>query len=194
MSPFLASPPQSQPPLALFLHTPRTDMVSSTPSLSEAPSSPLSEPPSSPLTDLGRTPSPPLDYPSPPVSNVSEQENSRAIRVATPDRLDCDGPPPTKKRKVCEQKPRSMERLDLHKLGEHSDRAQSDHQNQQLKRLVATLRGKRKIVVVAGAGISVSAGSMSTTHLIRGSIANSPQSLTFALPRVSSQHFVANIN
>lgn len=58
-------------------------------------------------------------------------------------------------------KPRELktEYLDLCALGDTSDEAQHRAQEANLKKLVDTLRLKRKIVVVAGAGISVSAGS-----------------------------------
>jgi hypothetical protein len=59
-------------------------------------------------------------------------------------------------------KPRELktEYLDLCALGNSSDEVQHKAQEATLKKLVDTLRLKRKIVVVAGAGISVSAGSM----------------------------------
>lgn len=82
------------------------------------------------------------------------------------DAPDCDGPPPAKRRKMTQQpkstepKPRTTEYLDLRNFGEGSPE-QIAQQDAQMKRLVRVLRGKRKIVVVAGAGISVSAGSMS---------------------------------
>jgi NAD-dependent histone deacetylase SIR2 len=58
--------------------------------------------------------------------------------------------PPTKRRKV-EPKPRTTKHLDL-TPGSHRDHPALDL-------LVKTLQKKKKIVVVAGAGISVSAGS-----------------------------------
>jgi NAD-dependent histone deacetylase SIR2 len=65
-----------------------------------------------------------------------------------------DGPPPAKKRRTAGPKERTTEYLDLTKgqeLWEAADEAQ-------LQRLLAALRKKKKIVVIAGAGISVSAG------------------------------------
>jgi NAD-dependent histone deacetylase SIR2 len=58
-------------------------------------------------------------------------------------------------------KPRELrtEHLDLHTLNESSDEALHKTENPKLKRLIEGLRSKRKIVVIAGAGISVSAGS-----------------------------------
>jgi len=67
---------------------------------------------------------------------------------------DQEGPPPAKKRRVAEKKPKSTEYLDLTKL------TLSVEQSVQLDRLVKALHGKRKVVVIAGAGISVSAGGI----------------------------------
>lgn len=76
-------------------------------------------------------------------------------RQARPDKSESDGkdgPPPAKKRKVA-PKERTTEYLDLETNGL---RTAEDKQN--LDRLMAALHKKKKIVVVAGAGISVSAG------------------------------------
>ena len=63
-----------------------------------------------------------------------------------------DGPPPSKRRRVAAPaKPRTTAYIDLENLGEEED----GH----LKRLMVALQKKKKIVVIAGAGISVSAGS-----------------------------------
>jgi NAD-dependent histone deacetylase SIR2 len=67
----------------------------------------------------------------------------------TPPSSDNDGPA-RKKRKVSEPKERTTERLNLLKDGVESD--------PKLKRVLDVLHRKRKIVVIAGAGISVSAG------------------------------------
>lgn len=67
-----------------------------------------------------------------------------------------DGAPPPKRRRV-EPKPRTTEYLDLRASFE-----QNKKDEETLDRLTAVLRKKRKIVVIAGAGISVSAGSMYT--------------------------------
>jgi NAD+-dependent protein deacetylase SIR2 len=64
-----------------------------------------------------------------------------------------DGQPPAKRRRV-EPKPRTTMSLNLGP--DHS----IDEQQPQLERLLKVLHKKRKIVVIAGAGISVSAGSM----------------------------------
>jgi NAD-dependent histone deacetylase SIR2 len=62
-----------------------------------------------------------------------------------------DGPPPAKRRKVAAKKERSTEYVDL----EHP----TEQGEAELDRLMRVLRKKKKIVVIAGAGISVAAGS-----------------------------------
>lgn len=63
-----------------------------------------------------------------------------------------DGPPPSKRRRVAAPaKPRTTAYIDLESQGEEEDG--------NLKRLLVALQKKKKIVVIAGAGISVSAGS-----------------------------------
>lgn len=62
-----------------------------------------------------------------------------------------DDAPPAKRRKVTQPKQRNTEALDLEKRDEAAET--------QLDRLLSVLRRKKKIVVIAGAGISVSAGS-----------------------------------
>lgn len=64
-----------------------------------------------------------------------------------------DGPPPAKRRRV-ERKPRTTEYLDLKAASE-----QNEKDEKLLEQLTKALRKKKKIVVIAGAGISVSAGS-----------------------------------
>jgi len=64
-----------------------------------------------------------------------------------------DGAPPAKRRKVAGPKDRTTQYLDLRPEEEQED-AQA-----QLDKLLKVLHKKRKIVVIAGAGISVSAGS-----------------------------------
>ena len=132
-------------------------------------SSPLSSPPSSvlssPLSSPGSTPSPPPEMPplrahyfshlpSPPSSQSTSQSGS-----PTPDSMDSgtntdkDGPPPTKRRRI--SKERTTEYLDL-----RSNDVEPE-QEPELARLVKVLSNYQKIVVIAGAGISVSAGSKS---------------------------------
>ncbi|KAK1769513.1 DHS-like NAD/FAD-binding domain-containing protein [Phialemonium atrogriseum] len=117
--------------------------------------------PSSPLSVLSNSPSLPssppiiLDasrrYPSPISSTIPsgsaspmKQSDENEICVRT------DGPPPAKRRKISPAKPRTTEYVDLESLGEEDEA--------QLDRLLSALRKKKKIVVIAGAGISVSAG------------------------------------
>ncbi|KAH6845231.1 DHS-like NAD/FAD-binding domain-containing protein [Chaetomium sp. MPI-CAGE-AT-0009] len=62
-----------------------------------------------------------------------------------------DGPPPTKRRRIAAPvKPRTTAYIDLENCGEEDD--------VNLRRLMVALQKKKKIVVIAGAGISVSAG------------------------------------
>ncbi len=58
-------------------------------------------------------------------------------------------------------KPRELktEHLDLRRLNDSNDDEHHKIQDGKLKKLMEALRSKRKIVVIAGAGISVSAGS-----------------------------------
>ncbi|KFA78446.1 hypothetical protein S40288_10282 [Stachybotrys chartarum IBT 40288] len=68
---------------------------------------------------------------------------------------DRHGPPPAKRRrKARPPKERTTEYLDLTKANNNFN----DQDNRQMERLVTALRKKKKIVVIAGAGISVSAG------------------------------------
>lgn len=66
-----------------------------------------------------------------------------------------DGPP-TKKRRISDRKSRNTEYLDLRRV------PILESQTSQLEKLMKVLHKRRKIVVVAGAGISVSAGSQSS--------------------------------
>jgi NAD-dependent histone deacetylase SIR2 len=72
---------------------------------------------------------------------------------------DADGKP-AKRRKLSQPKPRTTQYLDL-----RSEELETS-QKEQLDRLLKVLFKKRKIVVVAGAGISVSAGSRSSSNCI----------------------------
>lgn len=74
--------------------------------------------------------------------------------VAKPLDPSSEDPPPAKKRRISPPKERTTEYLDLMKPDE--ELTVEDHR--QIKRLLDTLRKKKKIVVIAGAGISVSAG------------------------------------
>ena len=126
--------------------------------LSSAMTSP--SPPSSPLSMLSHSPSPPptleksLAYPSPPSSQQTSQSGS-----PTPDGMDeKDGPPPAKRRRV--SKERTRKNLDLQSCDVTAE------QQPQLESLLRVLHKWRKIVVIAGAGISVSAGSASHDQML----------------------------
>lgn len=100
------------------------------------------------------SPPPTFGYPSPQSSqdhsnNVSDSQELPRKRCLDPSDL-----PPAKKRKSGEAKPRSTVHLDLRS---HDPPSALD-QTAELNLLLKTLRKRRKIVVVAGAGISTSAG------------------------------------
>ncbi|KIX95623.1 uncharacterized protein Z520_08743 [Fonsecaea multimorphosa CBS 102226] len=102
-------------------------------------SSPLSSPPSSPLSSPPDSPKLPPGFQvlTPPPSQHAGDEMPR----------------PRKRRKI-EPKIRTTQYLDL-----TSDTAQSEYdRSEALDTLLKALRNRRKIVVIAGAGISVSAG------------------------------------
>lgn len=131
---------------------------------------------SSPLSDLSKTPSLPGSptlardaaakrYPSPMSTTASgAQSPSRSDAAALPDSDDVvmdgivvsgDSARPAKKRRIAATpKERTTDYLDLTK----SEMELSREDRCNLDRLVAALRKKKKIVVIAGAGISVSAG------------------------------------
>jgi NAD-dependent histone deacetylase SIR2 len=116
--------------------------------------------PSSPLSELGRTPSPfpeQCSLPSPFSTLPSDAESPSRSRELTP--TDRDGPPPPKKRKLTEPKKRTTEYLELGAFDSCAKSTPSSHEELQFDRLCKALRTKQKIVVIAGAGISVSAGS-----------------------------------
>ncbi|KFY27598.1 hypothetical protein V493_03405, partial [Pseudogymnoascus sp. VKM F-4281 (FW-2241)] len=121
------------------------------------PPSPLESLVSSPLSMRSRSPTPPYEYPSPRSSQPSGSRSSSTAR----DMQDggADEQPPAKKRKLNQPKERTTEYLDLHTMDDESSEPEKlAHDDLQLQRLLKVLRTKRKIVVIAGAGISVSAG------------------------------------
>ncbi|KAL9056879.1 MAG: hypothetical protein Q9162_002650 [Coniocarpon cinnabarinum] len=150
------------------------------------PSSPASGS-SSPLSSLSRSPSrgPMCPYPTPPSSQTSEKGATTPTTEEdslTNGSSDRDGPPPKKRRKTDDnvkssKMPREMKRLDFDKMA----RDPTLESSVQLDRLLKALRKKRKIVVIAGAGISVSAGipdfrsstglfkTLRETHNLKGS-------------------------
>ncbi|KAI9804372.1 MAG: hypothetical protein M1833_007179 [Piccolia ochrophora] len=123
------------------------------------PRSPSPAASSSPLSSLGSlSPTPPDWYPSP---SSSQEPSDPGVLPCEQDRSPEDGPPPAKKRKIPERKPRTTQYLDLSApLLEQNGCLQSPPLDQrvQLDQLLKVLRKRRKIVVIAGAGISVSAG------------------------------------
>ncbi|KAM0279486.1 hypothetical protein ACHAQH_004546 [Verticillium albo-atrum] len=139
--------------------------------------------PSSPLSELAKTPPPfssplslhdPTDrYPSPSMTSLSSS-SALASGCQSPLRADLPLPSdsinvsslaemaassqserPRKRRKIAAPKERTTEHLDFDKVRDNGFDAESDRK---LDRLVDTLRYQKKIVVIAGAGISVSAG------------------------------------
>ncbi|OAA48614.1 Sir2 family histone deacetylase Hst4 [Metarhizium rileyi] len=115
--------------------------------------------PSSPLSSLSKTPSLPSSpdmlpdaekrYPSP--SSTAASGTQSPIKLG--DRVD-DSPRPAKKRRITPPRERVTTYLDLMKPNEEFSHEDNFH----MERLLSALRKKKKIVVVAGAGISVSAG------------------------------------
>ncbi|KAM5355796.1 hypothetical protein ACJ41O_002442 [Fusarium nematophilum] len=100
-------------------------------------------------------------YPSPTSTASGAQSPVKLGEVISDDEsvskaLDAsaDGPPLAKKRRISPPKERTTEYLDLMKPEEEF----TAEDNRQMDRLVTALRKKKKIVVIAGAGISVSAG------------------------------------
>jgi hypothetical protein len=126
---------------------------------------PSSSPLSSPLSSIGsRSPSLPADYPSPPSSNVSDTGASSSKLRDAPDR---DELPPAKRQKIMKPRELKTEHLDLRRLNDSDDDEHHKIQDGKLRKLMEALRSKKKIVVIAGAGISVSAGSMSSLSPLR---------------------------
>ena len=124
-----------------------------------------SSPPSSPLSMLSQSPSLPpsplvLDaskrYPSPTSSAITSGSASPLKSSDMSDTTDeiqvrGDGPPTKRRRVTAPPRPRTTAYVDLDARTPEDD----DH----LDRLMCALRKKKRIVVIAGAGISVSAGS-----------------------------------
>ncbi|KAF2484424.1 DHS-like NAD/FAD-binding domain-containing protein [Neohortaea acidophila] len=89
----------------------------------------------------------PFPYPSPP---ASQQTTPPPGGMESTSASDKEGPPPAKRRKI--SKERSTEYLDLR------GSEVPPNQDPELDQLLRVLHERRKIVVIAGAGISVSAG------------------------------------
>ncbi|KAK9425029.1 putative Deacetylase sirtuin-type domain-containing protein [Seiridium unicorne] len=118
---------------------------------------PSSDPPSSPLSELSKSPtlSPRARYPSP--LSTAPSGSASPLKMSDPAEADSicvnpDGARPAKRRKI-EKKPRTTEHLDLRAGYSHNE-----DDEDLVVRLTSALRQKKKIVVIAGAGISVSAG------------------------------------
>ncbi|KAL2067490.1 hypothetical protein VTL71DRAFT_1915 [Oculimacula yallundae] len=115
---------------------------------------------SSPLSSVAsRSPSPPGDYPSPPSSHESEKDTKSKSRKVI-HRSDCDdsSPPPPKRQRIAKVKDTKTEYLDISELNASDDEGVHASQDVKMRKLINVLRTKRRIVVIAGAGISVSAG------------------------------------
>ena len=114
---------------------------------------------SSELSSIRSTPSR-TSYPSPVSSQDHEPVRVVSQTASKKRRLEEPELPPSKKRKRPEPKPRTTQYLDLTHLRLDSPTHLTNVENKlQLDLLMKVLRKRRKIVVVAGAGISVSAGS-----------------------------------
>ena len=112
---------------------------------------------SSDLSSVGSlSPPPPGDYPSPASSQESIASLSESQPLSNKHPREGDDLPPTKKRKIFEAKPRTTQILDL----QAPDNNHAPDQKAPLALLLKGLRKRRKIVVIAGAGISVSAGGI----------------------------------
>lgn len=160
---------QSFEDLTIYARTFSPSTPSSSPprAASEPPSSP-----SSPLSVLSRTPSPPnspaiaIDavqrYPSPISLSTDKSGTQTPVKRAdrsssqSDDGSTASGRPAKRRRTINPKEPeeRTTKYLNLTKPQD----AFTPYDTQQLDRLVGALRKKKKIVVIAGAGISVSAG------------------------------------
>jgi len=170
---------------SMALHTLDESSAPSSP-LSSVPSSPLSSPPSSPEPPMGFAPrlhrAPP--YPSPPASQQTSHSGS-----PTPDGMDSatnsdkDGPSPKRRKISRDPKHRTTEYLDL--LSGEVEASQQD----ELDRLLRVLHKRQKVVVIAGAGISVSAGSKyRSSAQSRPTCSRARSSPRLSLPRRTLPH------
>ncbi len=105
------------------------------------------------------SPPPTFGYPSPQSSQDHSNDVSDSQERSRKRPLGSNDLPPTKKRKSVEAKSRTTVHLDIRS---HSPSLATE-QAAELNLLLKTLRKRRKIVVIAGAGISTSAGG-STIH------------------------------
>ncbi len=111
---------------------------------------------SSDLSSVGSlSPPPPFDYPSPQSSQEIYSPHLESEQTCSKRSHDSDEQEPAKKRRKAEPKPRTTQYLDIRPRSN----ASSTDQTCQLDTLYKVLSKRKKIVVIAGAGISVSAGS-----------------------------------
>ncbi|KAL8637757.1 MAG: hypothetical protein Q9228_005010 [Teloschistes exilis] len=131
---------------------------------------------SSDLSSVGSlSPPPPSDYPSPPSSQNYVSEDPHLLQACLKRPAPFDEPEPAKKRRRSEPKPRTTQHLDL----PCQPGPDCFGQAAQLDALSKVLQQRKKIVVIAGAGISVSAGSMLP---IPSSVEINPQLINFQVP------------
>lgn len=130
---------------------------------------------SSELSSIRSVSPPPLDYPSPQSTQENAESTSSSQDESQKRPLESDDLPPAKKRKSVEAKPRTTVHLDLQSPSPAAD------QSSQLALLLKVLRKRRKIVVIAGAGISTAAGGESCAPLsqLHVGLLIRPQSPTF---------------
>lgn len=107
---------------------------------------------SSELSSIRSVSPPPIDYPSPQSTQENAESTSSSQDESQKRPRELDDLPPAKKRKSVEAKPRTTVHLDLQSPSPAAD------QSSQLALLLKVLRKRRKIVVIAGAGISTAAG------------------------------------
>ncbi|KAL8854629.1 MAG: hypothetical protein Q9221_000664 [Calogaya cf. arnoldii] len=110
---------------------------------------------SSDLSSVGSlSPPPPFDYPSPQSSQENFPEHAGSQQACRKHSRQSDEQEPSKKRRKADPKPRVTQHLDIRSQPASS----SADQTNQLDTLYKVLSKRKKIVVIAGAGISVSAG------------------------------------
>lgn len=118
---------------------------------------------SSPLSSLAsQSPPMPAYLPSPASQELSDTAPPTLELDSSYIARDPDGPPPAKKRRIMKPKPRKTRNLELQPEPPANSLTPDvcpAEQKEALDMLLKVLHKKRKIVVVAGAGISVSAGS-----------------------------------
>ncbi|CZT50350.1 related to NAD-dependent histone deacetylases [Rhynchosporium secalis] len=115
---------------------------------------------SSPLSSIAsRSPSPPGDYPSPPSSHESEKGmKPKSRKVLHSSHCDDSSPPAPKRQRITKDKNKNTEYLDISELNASDNEDVHQKEDVKMRKLINVLRTKRRIVVIAGAGISVSAG------------------------------------